>query len=213
VMVGKTLAQLGLTEDLQVAGVFVKTPVFPFVRFPGVDTILGPEMKSTGEVMGGATTFGSAFAKAQLAAGVKLPSSGAVFISVSNHDKPAVVQIARDLKSLGFELVATRGTANFLRAHGIDAEIVFKVNEGRPHVGDEILNHRIQLVINTPLGRESFFDDKLVRRTAMMQQVPCITTLTGAAAAVYAIRALNTEGLTVRSLQEYHADIAVSHKP
>src|SRR3954466_1530235 len=206
VMIGRTPAQLGLTEDLEVSGFFVKTPVFPFVRFPGVDTILGPEMKSTGEVMGGASTFGSAFAKAQLAAGVKLPSSGAVFISVSNHDKPAVVQIARDLKSLGFDLVATRGTANFLRAHGIDAEIVFKVNEGRPHVGDEILNHRIQLVINTPLGRESFFDDKFVRRTAMMQQVPCITTLTGAAAAVYAIRALNTEGLTVRSLQEYHEE-------
>jgi carbamoyl-phosphate synthase large subunit len=206
VMAGKTLAQLGLTEDLQVAGVFVKTPVFPFVRFPGVDTILGPEMKSTGEVMGGAETFGSAFAKAQLAAGVKLPSTGAVFISVSNHDKPAVVQIARDLQGLGFTLVATRGTANYLRAHGIDAEIVFKVNEGRPHVGDEIVNHRIQLVINTPLGRESFFDDKFVRRTAMMQQVPCITTLTGAAAAVYAIRALATEGLSVRSLQEYHAD-------
>jgi carbamoyl-phosphate synthase large subunit len=220
VMVGKTLAQLGLTEDLQVAGVFVKTPVFPFVRFPGVDTILGPEMKSTGEVMGGAETFGSAFAKAQLAAGVKLPVSGRIFISVSNHDKPAVVQIARDLQGLGFELVATRGTANFLRAHGVDAEIVFKVNEGRPHVGDEIVNQRIQLVINTPLGRESFFDDKFVRRTAMMQQVPCITTLTGAAAAVYAIRALTTEGLTVRSLQEYHADLAgrpnpepVSQKP
>jgi carbamoyl-phosphate synthase large subunit len=221
VMMGKTLAQLGLTEDLQVAGVFVKTPVFPFVRFPGVDTILGPEMKSTGEVMGGAATFGSAFAKAQLAAGVKLPATGAVFISVSNHDKPAVVQIARDLQGLGFTLVATRGTANYLRAHGIDAEIVFKVNEGRPHVGDEIVNHRIQLVINTPLGRESFFDDKFVRRTAMMQQVPCITTLTGAAAAVYAIRSLATEGLTVRSLQEYHADIerlqpkalTESHKP
>jgi carbamoyl-phosphate synthase large subunit len=213
VMVGRTLAQLGLTEDLQVSGVFVKTPVFPFVRFPGVDTILGPEMKSTGEVMGGASTFGSAFAKAQLAAGVKLPEKGCVFISVSNHDKPAVVQIARDLKGLGFDLVATRGTANFLRAHGIDAEIVFKVNEGRPHVGDEILNNNIQLVINTPLGRESFFDDKLVRRTAMMQQVPCITTLTGAAASVYAIRALKTEGLTVRSLQEYHADLQVTHKP
>ena len=211
VMVGRTLAQLGFTEDLEVSGVFVKTPVFPFVRFPGVDTLLGPEMKSTGEVMGGAATFGSAFAKAQLGAGVKLPASGSVFISVSNHDKPAVVQIARDLKGLGFSLVATRGTANFLRAHGIDAEIVFKVNEGRPHVGDELLNNRIQLVINTPLGRESFFDDKFVRRSAMMQQVPCITTLTGAAAAVYAIRALNTEGLTVRSLQEYHAD-ALSHK-
>jgi carbamoyl-phosphate synthase large subunit len=213
VMTGKTLAQLGLTEDLPVSGVFVKTPVFPFVRFPGVDTILGPEMKSTGEVMGGATTFGSAFAKAQLAAGIKLPSKGAVFISVSNHDKPAVVPIARDLQALGFQLVATRGTANFLRAHGIDAEIVFKVNEGRPHVGDELVNGRIHLVINTPVGRESFFDDKVVRRTAMMQQVPCITTLTGAAAAVQAIRALHTEGLSVRSLQEYHADVPVSGKP
>src|SRR6185295_4489011 len=208
VMVGKTLAQLGLTEDLEVSGVFVKTPVFPFVRFPGVDTILGPEMKSTGEVMGAAMTCGSAFAKAQLAAGVKLPLSGRVFISVSNHDKPAVVQIARDLKGLGFELVATRGTANFLRAHGIDAEIVFKVNEGRPHVGDEILNDNIQLVINTPLGRESFFDDRTVRRIAMMHGVPCITTLTGAAAAVNAIRAMHSEGLTVRALQEYHAETA-----
>jgi carbamoyl-phosphate synthase large subunit len=211
-MVGKTLAQLGLSDDLGVAGVFVKTPVFPFMRFPGVDTILGPEMKSTGEVMGGATTFGGAFAKAQLAAGVRLPSSGTVFISVSNHDKPAVVQIARDLKGLGFSLVATRGTASYLRAHGIDAEIVFKVNEGRPHVGDEIVNQRVQLVINTPLGRESFFDDKFVRRTAMMQQVPCITTLTGAAAAVYAIRAINTEAITVRSLQEYHADAERLHR-
>jgi carbamoyl-phosphate synthase large subunit len=210
VMTGKTLAQLGLTEDLPVRGVFVKTPVFPFVRFPGVDTILGPEMKSTGEVMGGATTFGSAFAKAQLAAGIKLPAKGAVFISVSNHDTPAVVPIARDLRALGFDLVATRGTANFLRAHGIEAEIVFKVNEGRPHVGDELVNGRIQLVINTPVGRESFFDDKVVRRTAMMQQVPCITTLTGAAAAVQAIKSLRTEGLSVRSLQEYHADVPVS---
>jgi carbamoyl-phosphate synthase large subunit len=184
--------------------------VFPFVRFPGVDTILGPEMKSTGEVMGGAASFGSAFAKAQLAAGMKLPASGCAFISVSNHDKPAVVQIARDLRALGFTLVATRGTATYLRAHGIDAEIVFKINEGRPHIGDEITNGRVQLVINTPLGRESFFDDRNVRRIAMMQQVPCITTLTGAAAAVNAIKALHTEGLTVRSLQEYHSEVGVS---
>ena len=213
VMAGRTLAQQGLTEDLAVAGVFVKTPVFPFMRFPGVDTILGPEMKSTGEVMGGAGTFGSAFAKAQLASGLRLPSGGTAFISVANHDKPAVVQIARDLRELGFDLVATRGTANFLRAHGLDVEIVFKINEGRPHVGDEILNNRVQLVINTPLGRESFFDDRTVRRIAMMQQVPCITTLTGAAAAVNAIRALHTEGLTVRSLQEYHADAVEARKP
>jgi carbamoyl-phosphate synthase large subunit len=208
VMIGRTLAQLGLTEDLEVAGFFVKTPVFPFVRFPGVDTILGPEMKSTGEVMGAAASFGAAFAKAQLAAGVKLPSKGTAFISVNNHDKPAVLQIARDLGEVGFTLVATRGTANYLRAHGLDADIVFKVNEGRPHVGDEILNNRIQLVINTPLGRESFFDDRTVRRIAMMHGVACITTLTGAAATVNAIRSLNTEALTVRALQEYHAETA-----
>jgi carbamoyl-phosphate synthase large subunit len=213
VMIGRTLEQLGFTEDLEVSGFFVKTPVFPFVRFPGVDTILGPEMKSTGEVMGGAASFGTAFAKAQIGAGMQLPTEGTAFISVNNHDKPAVVQIARDLRDLGFHLVATRGTASYLRAHGLSTEIVFKVNEGRPHVGDEILNDKIQMVINTPLGRESFFDDKQVRRMAMMQQVPCITTLTGAAAAVYAIRALATEGLTVRSLQEYHSDIPVSQKP
>jgi carbamoyl-phosphate synthase large subunit len=208
VMIGRTLAQLGLAEDLDVSGFFVKTPVFPFVRFPGVDTILGPEMKSTGEVMGAAPTFGSAFAKAQLAAGLRLPDGGTAFISVNNHDKPAVVAIARDLVDLGFALVATRGTATFLRAHGVDAQIVFKVNEGRPHVGDEILNDKIQLVLNTPLGRESFFDDRTVRRVAMMHGVPCITTLTGAAAAVNAIRALRTEGPEVRALQEYHAESA-----
>jgi carbamoyl-phosphate synthase large subunit len=208
VMIGRTLAEQNLTQDLDVAGVFVKTPVFPFVRFPGVDTILGPEMKSTGEVMGGAPTFGMAFAKAQISAGVRLPSAGAAFISVNNYDKPGVVPIARDLKAAGFKLIATRGTANFLRAHGLDAEIVFKVNEGRPHVGDEILNNHVQLVINTPLGRESFFDDRTVRRIAMMHNVPCITTLTGAAAAVNAIRAMHTEGLTVRALQEYHAETA-----
>ena len=207
-MVGRTLAQLGLTEDLEVSGFFVKSPVFPFVRFPGVDTILGPEMKSTGEVMGGAPTFGNAFAKAAIAAGLHLPRSGTAFISVNNHDKPASVQIARDLRDVGFEIVATRGTANYLRAHGIDASIVFKVNEGRPHVGDEILNNRIHLVINTPLGRESFFDDRTVRRVAMMHSVPCITTLTGAAATVNAIKAMRTESLTVRALQEYHAETA-----
>jgi carbamoyl-phosphate synthase large subunit len=208
VMIGRTLAQLGLTEDVTVDGFFVKSPVFPFVRFPGVDTILGPEMKSTGEVMGGAATFGNAFAKAMIGSGVHLPQDGTVFISVNNHDKPAVVQIARDLRDIGFSLVATRGTANYLRAHGLEVAIVFKVNEGRPHVGDEILNNKIQMVINTPLGRESFFDDRTVRRIAMMHGVPSITTLTGAGAAVNAIKALHTESLTVRALQEYHAETA-----
>ncbi|MGH9314451.1 MAG: carbamoyl-phosphate synthase large subunit, partial [Vicinamibacterales bacterium] len=205
VVIGKTLADQGLTEDLEVSGVFVKTPVFPFMRFPGVDTILGPEMKSTGEVMGGASAFGPAFAKAQLAAGHRLPPAGSAFISVNNDDKPNVLPIARDLAALGFRVVATRGTAVFLRAHGIPADIVFKINEGRPHVADEILNGKIQLVINTPLGRESFFDDRTVRRMATLHDVPCITTLTGAAAAVNAIKALRAEALTVRALQEYHA--------
>jgi carbamoyl-phosphate synthase large subunit len=206
VMIGKTLAAQGFTEDLEVSGVFVKSPVFPFVRFPGVDTLLGPEMKSTGEVMGGAETFGNAYAKAMIGAGHPLPSEGTAFISVNNQDKAGVVQIAKDLIDLGFKLLATRGTAAYLRAHGVDAEIVFKINEGRPHVGDEILNKRVSLVINTPLGRESFFDDRSVRRVAMMQGVAAITTLTGAAATVMAIAAMKSSELTVRSLQEYHAE-------
>jgi carbamoyl-phosphate synthase large subunit len=208
-MIGRTLADEGLADELPVPGFFVKTPVFPFVRFPGVDTLLGPEMKSTGEVMGGAETFGSAFAKAYMGAGQELPRGGTAFISVNNQDKPGVLPIARELAGLGFTIIATRGTAAYLRAHGIEAEIIFKVNEGRPHVGDELLNRRIALVINTPLGRDSFFDDRTVRSIAMMQGVPSITTLTGAAAAVAAIAALRTEGLTVKSLQEYHAEIGL----
>ena len=207
VMSGKTLAEIGLIEDLNVSGVFVKVPVFPFVRFPSVDTILGPEMKSTGEVMGGAATFGSAFAKAQLAAGQRLPDSGRAFISVNDDDKASVVKIARDLTGLGFTLVATRGTAAYLRAHGLDVDVVFKVNEGRPHVGDRLLNREIDLLINTPLGRDSFFDDLTVRQIAMFHGVPCITTLTGAAATVSAIQALRSEELAVRPLQDYHAAI------
>jgi carbamoyl-phosphate synthase large subunit len=205
VMAGQTLAELGFVDDLEVAGVFVKSPVFPFVRFPGVDTILGPEMKSTGEVMGGADTFGAAFAKAQLSVGQRLPDAGRAFISVNNTDKTTVLPIARDLSELGFELVATRGTAAYLRAHGLDVEVVYKVNEGRPNVADQIVNGQIALIVNTPLGRESFFDDRTVRRAAMLQSVPCITTLTGASAAVAAIRALRLEALDVRALQDYYA--------
>jgi carbamoyl-phosphate synthase large subunit len=165
-------------------------------------------MKSTGEVMGGASSFGTAFAKAQMAAGQNLPMSGTAFISVNNDDKPNVVPIARGLLELGFTIVATRGTAAYLRAHGVEADVVFKINEGRPHVGDRILNGEIALVVNTPLGRESFFDDRTVRRVAMLHGVACITTLTGGSAAVAAIRALRQEGLEVRSLQEYYAGTA-----
>jgi carbamoyl-phosphate synthase large subunit len=207
VAAGRTLAELGVVSDLEAAGIFVKSPVFPFVRFPGVDTILGPEMKSTGEVMGGADTFGAAFGKAMMSAGQQLPKDGCVFISVNNTDKPTVVPIARDLAALGFSITASRGTAAFLRAHGIDAEVVYKVNEGRPNIADQIVNGKIDLVINTPLGRESFFDDRAVRRAATMAQVPCITTLTGASAAVSAIKALRSQTLTVRSLQDYYAGV------
>ncbi len=210
VMVGKTLSELGLVDDLEVAGVFVKAPVFPFVRFPGVDTILGPEMKSTGEVMGGAATFGAAYAKAQLAAGNRLPREGTAFISVNDDDKASVVAVARDLAGLGFSLLATHATAAYLRAHGLEVELVYKVNEGRPHIGDRLLNRDIHLVINTPLGRESFFDDRTLRRIATVLGVPCVTTLTGAAATVSAIRALRGEALDVRPLQEYHAELARS---
>ena len=205
VAAGRTLAELGLTDDLVASGVFVKSPVFPFVRFPGVDTILGPEMKSTGEVMGGSDNFGSAFNKAMLGAAQRLPENGRVFISVNNSDKPTVLPIAKDLASLGFTLAATRGTASFLRGHGLEVELVYKVNEGRPNVADHLVNRDIDLVINTPLGRDSFFDDRAVRRAATMAQVPCITTLTGASAAVSAIRSLRSHTLSVRSLQDYYA--------
>jgi carbamoyl-phosphate synthase large subunit len=208
VMTGRTLSQLGYEEDLEVAGVFVKTPVFPFVRFPGVDTILGPEMKSTGEVMGGAATFGAAFAKAQQSVGQQLPENGTAFISVNNDDKPNVLPVARNLADLGFRILASRGTAAYLRAHGIPVEVVFKVNEGRPNVADHILNNQVQLIVNTPLGRESFFDDRVVRRVAMLHSIPCITTLTGASAAVEAIRALRGQALDVRALQDYHSEMA-----
>jgi carbamoyl-phosphate synthase large subunit len=204
VMMGRTLAELGLTEDLVPAGVFVKSPVFPFIRFPGVDSILGPEMKSTGEVMGGADDFGHAFVKAMLGAGQRLPERGTVCLSVNNDDKAEVLPIARTLVEAGFSLLGTRGTAVYLRAHGVECGVVFKVNEGRPNLADEIVNRRIQMVVNTPLGLESFFDDKAVRRAAMMAGIPCITTMTGAAAAAEAVKALKARELDVRSLQEYY---------
>ncbi|MCX6549991.1 MAG: carbamoyl-phosphate synthase large subunit [Acidobacteria bacterium] len=213
VMGGRSLAELGFTHDLTVEGVFVKSPVFPFIRFPGVDTILGPEMKSTGEVMGGATSFGAAFAKAQMSVGQELPTEGTVFISVNNDDKPNVLQVARDLADLGFQIVATRGTAAYLRAHGLEATTVFKVNEGRPNVADQVVNGQVHLILNTPLGRASFFDDRTVRRAAMMHSVPCITTLTGGAAAVSAIRAIRSDKLDVRALQDYYAVTATSSTP
>ena len=203
-MIGKTLQELGLTEDLKVTSCFVKTPVFPFSKFPGVDTILGPEMKSTGEVMGVSDSFGYAYAKAQISAGNSLPKAGVVFISVNERDKRYVSSLATDFQELGFRLVATGGTAQILLQAGLGVETVYKVNEGRPNVVDLIKSKKIDLVVNTPLGRESFFDEKAIRRSCTQYSTPCITTISAAAAAISAIRALQREEVEVKSLQEYH---------
>jgi carbamoyl-phosphate synthase large subunit len=203
-MVGRKLVEFGLPSELPVGHSFVKSPVFPFQKFPGVDTILGPEMKSTGEVMGVADSFGLAFAKAQLGARQRIPTKGRVFISVNDHDKPGVLHIARHLESLGFTLTATRGTAAALRAAGIKVEKVFKVNEGRPNVVDRIKSAEIDLIINTPLGPKSRFDDKAIRRAAVQHGVTCITTLSGADAAIQGIRALQAGQTHVESLQNLH---------
>jgi carbamoyl-phosphate synthase large subunit len=201
-MAGKSLEELGFTAEPRVPGVFVKAPVFPFRRFPGVDPVLGPEMKSTGEVMGESLTFGVAFAKAWMGAGHALPMAGTAFLSVHDRDKPGLLPVARRLAELGFELAATSGTAGYLRGQGLAVRPVLKVHEGRPHIGDLLINGDIVLVINTPLGRESHEDDGVIRRTALKYDIPCITTLSGAMAAAEGIAALGREGLSVRSLQE-----------
>ncbi|MGA3213937.1 MAG: carbamoyl-phosphate synthase large subunit, partial [Terriglobales bacterium] len=181
---------------------YVKSPVFPWAKFPGVDTVLGPEMKSTGEVMGIGESFGEAFAKAQLAAGQKLPSGGAVFISVADRDKPHIAEVARRFSGLGFSLVATHGTAAVLEAAGLPLERVYKVKEGRPNAVDLIKGDRIQLVINTPQGLDPWFDEKSIRRAAITHHIPTITTLAAARAAAEGIAAMQRGKITVRASQE-----------
>ncbi|HET9401458.1 MAG TPA: carbamoyl-phosphate synthase large subunit, partial [Candidatus Acidoferrales bacterium] len=182
----------------------VKSPVFPFNKFRGVDTILGPEMRSTGEVMGVAKNFGQAFAKAQLSAGQKLPRSGTIFISVSDHDKLLAVPLARDLMDLGYRLIATRGTATALQSHGVKIETIYKVNEGRPNIVDLVKTNKVDLIINTPLGRESFYDEKSIRRAAVRYGVPCITTLSAANAAARGLRSQAEDAIEVAALQDLH---------
>jgi carbamoyl-phosphate synthase large subunit len=206
VMAGRSLAEQGLTEDLVVDRFFIKMSVFPFLKFPGSDILLGPEMKSTGEVMGISEHFGVAFAKALSAAGAEIPTSGTAFVSVNDHDKEEVLPIARALHEMGFALLATRGTAAFLSARGVPTEMIYKVNEGRPHVVDRIRSRGIDLIINTPLGEASFYDDGAIRKNAILHGVLCLTTLTAAAATVEAIRALRERtAIEVTSLQEIHA--------
>jgi carbamoyl-phosphate synthase large subunit len=205
IMIGQSLKEQGITEDLKVDRFFIKESVFPFLKFPGTDTILGPEMKSTGEVMGVSKDFGMAFAKAEAASGFSIPTEGTVFISVNDYDKAGVLPLARDLQELGFRLLATKGTADYLAGQGVKVEMVHKANEGRPSCVDLLKNGEIDIVFNTPLGRDSFYDEGALRKAAAQHGVLCVTTLTAAAATVQAIRALRTRPLEVASLQEIHA--------
>jgi carbamoyl-phosphate synthase large subunit len=203
-MVGRTLARQGVTREIVPPYFSVKEAVFPFLKFPGVDTILGPEMKSTGEVMGVGQTFAEAFVKSQLAAGVRLPSSGKVFISVRNADKPRVVEIARTLRGLGFILYATRGTAACLGEHGIEVSAVNKVAEGRPHIVDMIKNGEIAMIVNTTDERRGSIQDSYsIRRSALQGRVTYFTTVAGARAACAGIQ--HMQELRAYSVQSLHA--------
>jgi carbamoyl-phosphate synthase large subunit len=207
VMLGQSLADQGLTREIVPAHISVKEAVFPFLRFQGVDTLLGPEMKSTGEVMGIDQTFGLAFAKSQLGAGQNLPRGGSVFISVKDRDKAAILPVAQKMRQLGFNLWATRGTSRFLEGAGLPNQTVNKVREGRPHVVDRIKNGEIHLVFNTTIGAKSVSESYSIRRTALIHNIPYYTTLAGARAAAEAIEALGQNKITVRTIQEYHRGI------
>jgi len=203
-MVGRSLGEQGVTREVVPAHVSVKEAVFPFIKFPGVDTVLGPEMKSTGEVMGIDGSFGAAFAKAQVGASTLLPTEGRAFISVPEAEQGAVVPVARRLAEAGFCLIATRGTAAHLRAAGVAAESINKVSEGSPHVVDAIQRGDIALVVNTPAGAESVRDAFPIRRAALECRVPYFTTLAAAAAAAEGIALMRRGPFTVRPLQDYH---------
>ncbi|MDF5730959.1 MAG: carbamoyl-phosphate synthase large subunit [Rhizonema sp. PD38] len=203
IMSGKTLEELNFTQEIIPAHIAVKEAVLPFNKFPGTDTILGPEMRSTGEVMGIDSDFGRAFAKAEMAAGERLPLSGTVFVSMSDRDKAAAVPVVKEFIALGFSVMATDGTRRVLLDHGLDVELVLKLHEGRPHVLDAIKNHKIHLIINTPSGEEAQTEGRLIRRTALTYKIPIFTTIAGAKATVSAIRSLQNTTLDVKVIQDY----------
>jgi carbamoyl-phosphate synthase large subunit len=210
VMAGRQLKEFGLPDELTVERFYIKSPVFPFRKFPGVDPVLSPEMHSTGEVMGVGETFGEAYAKAMTSAGIELPESGTAFISVNEADKGQAALLARRLTRLGFDLMATVGTAARLREVGLEVATVFKVNEGRPNVADHIKQGEIALVINSPLGRASHYDEQAIRRAALQYNVPCVTTMTGAQALVEALASrVDRKELSVYALQELHSKAAI----
>jgi carbamoyl-phosphate synthase large subunit len=204
IMAGESLASFGLTEK-ELKHIAIKEAVFPFNRFPGVDTVLGPEMKSTGEVIGLDTDYALAFAKSQIGAGSKVPREGTVFVSVRDDDKPLILDFSRKLEVAGFHIVATSGTYKYLSENGIASTKVNKVLEGRPHIVDSMKNGGVQLVINTTDGAKSISDSRDIRRSALMGKIPYYTTIPGAVAAVEGIIAYREGNLTVKPLQEYFA--------
>jgi carbamoyl-phosphate synthase large subunit len=204
VMLGHSLAELGFTEEIEPPYFAVKESVFPFRRFPGVDPLLGPEMRSTGEVMGIDEDFGLAYAKAQLAAGQVIPLAGGVVFSVKDADKPQGLTLAQGYAAEGFQIYATSGTTAFFREHGLNATEVFKVREGRPHIIDRIKSQEIALLVNTPEGRLTSRDSHSIRHVALEYDIPYTTTIAAARATLDAIRALKRGKLEVKSLQEYH---------
>ncbi|HEU4990177.1 MAG TPA: carbamoyl-phosphate synthase large subunit [Gemmatimonadaceae bacterium] len=210
VMLGESLDDVGFTEEVAPAYVSVKEAVFPFTKFPGTDPVLGPEMRSTGEVMGISDSFGASFAKAQLAAGNGLPLEGTILVTVNDSDKPTVTPIARRFQEMGFRLLATAGTARYLRHRGIAADPVFKVHEGRPNCHDLILNHDVQLLVNTPLGKHAQVDDYMLRQAAIRNHVAYTTTITAASAAGDAILAFRSRRPSVKSLQEWQAELGAA---
>ena len=207
VMIGRKLSEIGLNHEVEIRHFAVKEAIFPFNRFPGVDPILGPEMRSTGEVMGIDDDFGMAFAKSQIGAQSQLPLTGTVFISVKNHDKRGIIFIAKKLSDLGFQIVATKGTSKVLINNGIGVETVNKVGEGRPNVVDFIKNRKIDLIINTPSGGRTQLESSFIRKEAVVKNIPYVTTLSGAEVTVYAIERLKRSPIQVRSIQEYHREI------
>jgi carbamoyl-phosphate synthase large subunit len=204
VMVGRSLKELGFTREATLVHIAVKESVLPFVKFPGIDITLGPEMKSTGEVMGIDTEFGKAYCKSQLGAFQNVPVKGTVFISVKDRDKTALlIQTARQLSGFGFSIISTGGTAAFLAKQGIEAETVHRISEGKPNILDRLREGKIQLIINTPSGKIPRQDEVLIRSTAISFGVPVVTTLPGADAYVHAIRSLLAGELDVKPIQEY----------
>jgi carbamoyl-phosphate synthase large subunit len=206
VMLGFSLEELGFTEEVEIDHVAVKAPVFPFVRFPGVDAVLGPEMRSTGEVMGIDKSFGIAYAKALQGAGMKVPTGGAVFFSIRDADKRSALGVARELAALGFELVATPGTSGLLKRNDLEVREIYKITGGRrPNIIDLMKNDEVAMIINTPSGKAPRQDEVTMRATAVARGIPLITTLSSAQAVVSGIGALKRKGLDVRALQDYGA--------